>query len=98
MLIAERFLSCVVRYYENHPVSTDGGTWYPQACEFLKMDHHIHYPLEKSHIERKIQYIKNRIECFDDYFPFKLENYKLKHVKNWSNLFVNYHNKEMIND
>jgi len=32
MLIAERFLSGVVRYYGNHPVSTDGGgTWYPQA-------------------------------------------------------------------
>jgi putative transposase len=36
MLIAERFLSCVVRCYGNHPVSTDGGTWYPQACEFSK--------------------------------------------------------------
>ncbi len=48
MLIAERFLSGVVRCYGNHPVSTDGGTWYPQACEFLKMDHHIH-----SHLWRK---------------------------------------------
>ena len=27
MLIAERFLSGVVRYYGNHPISTDGGTW-----------------------------------------------------------------------
>jgi putative transposase len=97
MLIAERFLSGVVRYYGNHPVSTDGGTWYPQACEFLNMDHHIHSPLEKSLIERTMQYIKDRTECFDDYFPCKLENCKLKHVKNWMNLFVNYHNKEMIN-
>ncbi len=97
MLIAERFLSGVVRYYGNHPVSTDGGSWYPQACEFLKMDHHIHSPLEKSLIERTMQYIKDRTECFDDYFPCKLENCKLKHVKNWMNLFVNYHNKEMIN-
>ncbi len=97
MLIAERFLSGVIRYYGNHPVSTDGGTWYPQACEFLNMDHHIHSPLEKSLIERTMQYIKDRTECFDDYFPCKLENCKLKHVKNWMNLFVNYHNKEMIN-
>jgi len=53
MLIAERFLSGVIRDYGIHPVSTDGGgTWYPQACEFLKMDHHIHSPLEKSLIER----------------------------------------------
>ena len=42
MLIAERFLLGVVRHYGIHPVSTDGGTWYPKACEFLKMDHHIH--------------------------------------------------------
>ena len=97
MLIAERFLSGVVRYYGNHPISTDGGTWYPQACEFLKMDHHIHSPLEKSLIERTMQYIKDRTECFDDYFPCKLENCKLKHVRNWLNLFVDYHNKEMIN-
>jgi putative transposase len=97
MLIAERFLLGVIRYYGNHPVSTDGGTWYPQACEFLNMDHHIHSPLEKSLIERTMQYIKDRTECFDDYFPCKLENCKLKHVKNWMNLFVNYHNKEMIN-
>ena len=47
MLIAERFLLGVVRNYGNHPVSTDGGTWYPQACKFLKMDHHAHSPLEK---------------------------------------------------
>ena len=97
MLIAERFLSGVVRYYGNHPISTDGGTWYPQACEFLKMDHHIHSPLEKSLIERTMQYIKDRTECFDDYFPCKLENCKLKHVRNWLNLFADYHNKEMIN-
>jgi putative transposase len=97
MLIAERFLSGVVRYYGNHPISTDGGTWYPQACEFLKMDHHIHSPLEKSLIERTMQYMKDRTECFDDYFPCKLETCKLKHVRNWLNLFADYHNKEMIN-
>ena len=33
MFIAERFLSGVVRYYGIHPVSTDGGTWYPMACK-----------------------------------------------------------------
>src|SRR4249919_4366320 len=43
MVIAERFLSGVVRYYGIHPVSTDGGTWYPMACKFLKLEHHIHF-------------------------------------------------------
>ena len=59
MFVAERFLSNVVKEYGEHPVSTDGGTWYPQACQFLKLNHHIHSLYEKSIIERTIQYIKN---------------------------------------
>ena len=31
MFVAERFLSGLVKIHGNHPVSTDGGTWYPQA-------------------------------------------------------------------
>jgi putative transposase len=93
--VAERFLSDIVRNYGKHPVSTDGGTWYPQACGFLKIDHHIHSSIEKSLIERTMQYIKDRTECFDDYFPCRIKNCKLKHVKNWLNLFVDYHNREL---
>jgi hypothetical protein len=29
MFVAERFLSGLVKVNGNHPVSTDGGTWYP---------------------------------------------------------------------
>ena len=29
MFVAERFLSNIIREYGKHPVSTDGGTWYP---------------------------------------------------------------------
>ena len=95
MLIAERFLSDVVKIHGKHPVSTDGGTWYPMACKFLRLKHHIHSPFEKSLIERTMQYIKDRTECFDDYFPCRTINCKLKHVRNWMNLFVEYHNKEL---
>ena len=95
MFVAERFISKLVVTYGSHPISTDGGTWYPQACKFLKLDHHIHSSFEKSLVERTMQYIKDRTECFDDYFPCRLENCKLKHVKNWLNLFVDYHNKEL---
>jgi len=95
MLIAERFLSAVVKIHGKHPVSTDGGTWYPMACKFLRLKHHIHSPFEKSLIERTMQYIKDRTECFDDYFPCRTINCKLKHVRNWMNLFVEYHNKEL---
>ena len=54
MFVAERFLSNLIKDYDKHPVSTDGGgTWYPhQACQFLKLDHHIHTSFEKSIIEK----------------------------------------------
>ncbi|KAA2281113.1 DDE-type integrase/transposase/recombinase [Candidatus Nitrosocosmicus agrestis] len=93
MFVAERFLSGLIRIHGRQPGSTDGGTWYPMACRFLKLKHHIHSPYEKSIIERTMQYIKDRTESFDDYFPCRQKNCKLKHVRNWMNMFVDYHNK-----
>jgi putative transposase len=95
MFVAEKFISDLIKIYDKHSVSTDGGTWYPQACRFLKLNHHIHSSFEKSIIERTMQYIKDRTESFDDYFPCKRKKCKLKHVKNWLKLFVDYHNKEL---
>ena len=96
MLVAEKFLSKVVEKYGSHPVSTDGGTWYPPACRFLKLQHHLHSTCEKSIIERTMQYIKDRTENFDDYFPCRKKNCKLKHVKKWLNLFAYYYNSEIL--
>ncbi len=95
MFVAERFLSGLLEEHGEHPVSTDGGTGYPQACRFLRVEHHIHSPYEKSIIERTMQYIKDRTECFDDYFPCKKKKCKLKHVINWLNLFADFHNREL---
>ena len=95
MFVAERVLSEVVNKYGYHPVSTDGGTWYPQA-KFLNLPHQLHSPYEKSLNERTMQYVKDRIESFDDYFPCKKNKYKIKHVTRWLKLFVCKHNKEMI--
>jgi len=54
-VVTERFISDVVKEYGKHSISTDGGSWYPQACRFLKLDHHIHSFFEKSIIERTMQ-------------------------------------------
>ena len=97
MLIAEKFLSGLVGIHGKRPVSTDGGTWYPQACKFLKLTHRIHSSHEKSLIERTMQYIKDRTECFDDYFPCRKARCNLHHIKNWLNLFATMHNKKAIN-
>jgi putative transposase len=98
-VMAERFISRLIKIHGKHNISTDdGGTWYPsQTCKFLKIDHHLHFPFEKSIIiEGTMQYIKDRAkEGFDDYFPCRKKKCKLKHVKNWLNLFVDYHNKEL---
>ena len=56
MFVAERVLSEVVNKYGLHSVSSDGGTWYPQACKFLNLNHHIHSSFEKSIIERTMHY------------------------------------------
>ena len=70
--------------------------WYPpQACRFLKLQRHIHNSFEKSIMERTIQY-KGRTENFDDYFPYRKKKCKLKHVKQWLNLFAHYYNMEVI--
>jgi putative transposase len=94
LIIAEGFISKLVKAHGPHPVPTDGGTWYPQACGFLGLKHHIHSSYEKSIIERTMQCIKDRTESFDYYFPCrKREGCKLMHVRNWFNLFADFHNK-----
>jgi putative transposase len=53
--VAERYLSALVKVYGKHSVSTDGGgTWYPMACKFLELKHHIHSSYEKTIIERSM--------------------------------------------
>jgi putative transposase len=93
-------LSGLTKVHGNHPVSTDGGTWYPKACRFLKLKHHLHsfvYKDEKSIIERTMQYVKDRTkESFDDYFPCKKNKCKLNHIKQWIRLFIDQHNREII--
>ncbi len=45
---SERFLSNVIKEYGKHPVSTDGGAWYPpQACRFLKLVYHHSFFLSR---------------------------------------------------
>jgi putative transposase len=98
MFVAEMFILGLTRTHGKHPVSTDGGTWYPQACRFLDLEHHIHSPLEKSLIERTMQHIKDRTECFDDYFPCnRNRGCNFLHIKNWLRLFATMHNKEVLN-
>ena len=97
MFVAERFLSKIVEKYGDHPVlQMEALGIYPQACKFLNMDHHIHLYYERSIIEWTIQYIKDRTERLDDYFPCRKKKCKLKHLINWLNLFKDFHNKNCV--
>ena len=52
MFVAENFIHCLVSQYGKHTIYTDGGTWYPHACNFLHLKYRLYSPLEKSMIER----------------------------------------------
>jgi putative transposase len=100
-VIAERFLSDIVYKHGKYPISTEMEVLgiHHKHVGFWKLNHHIHsfvYKDEKSIIERTMQYIKDITEGFDDYFPCRKKNCKLKHVKQWLNLFAHYYNKEVI--
>jgi putative transposase len=62
-------------------VYTDGGTWYDEKQPILRLKHHLHSPLEKSLMERVNQYFKDRIECFDYYYPYMKNECNLFHVQ-----------------
>ena len=98
MLVAESFLRSLIKIYGKHIVYSDGGSWYPEACSYLGLKHLLHSPLEKSIIERSIEYFKDRTENFDDYYPCRHNSieYGLTHVHNWLGLFVFMHNADIL--
>ena len=88
MLVAELFLKSLVKLYGKHIVYYDGGSWYPQACNSLRLKHILHSPFEKSIVERAIEYVKDRTEDFDDYYPCVKKECNLSHVCQWMKLFM----------
>jgi putative transposase len=62
MLIAEKFIGLLVEKYGKHPVYTDGGTWYDEACNVIGLKHYLHPSVEKSLLERVNHYFKDRIQ------------------------------------
>jgi hypothetical protein len=98
LLLSEKFIQSLIEKYGRHTVYTDGGTWYDEACNVLRLKHYLHSPLEKSLIERVVQYFKDRTECFDDYYPCnsKRRDCNNGHVYNWMELFVSMYNNTIV--
>jgi putative transposase len=101
MFVAENFIHSLVEKYGKHTVYTDGGTWYDEACNILKLKHYLHSSIEKSLMERVNQYFKDRTESFDDYYPCRLQKDNdeciLFHVHNWIQFFVSMYNDTISN-
>ena len=92
-------LDFFVQNYGKHTVYTDGGTWYDEACNVLRLKHYLHSSVEKSLMERVNQYFKDRIESFDDYYPcMQKDGCNLFHVHNWIQFFVTMYNDTTINN
>ncbi len=98
MFVAEKFIRSLVSNYGKHIVYTDGGIWYDEACEVIELKHYLHSPFQKSLMERVNQYLKDRIESFDDYYPcMQKEECNLFHVHNWIQFFVSMYNDTIKN-
>src|ERR671918_3189596 len=82
------------KYDGKKPIYTDGAQWYVDACKWLRLKHIVYGTELKNIMERFIQQIKDRTECFDDHFPCRRrkEDYYCdrQHVWNWLKLFILY--------
>ena len=54
MLVAEKFIRSLVENYGKHSVYSDGGTWYDEACNVLRLKHYLHSPFQKSLMESQL--------------------------------------------
>jgi putative transposase len=90
ILVCYRFFLQLRRRYGMKPVYTDGAQWYNDACRWLRMPHYVHGTEWKNLMERFIQHVKDRTECFDDHFPCRKMDCDRRHVWNWLRLFVLY--------
>jgi putative transposase len=61
MIIVEKFIRSLVTIMENITVYTDGGTWYDEACNILKLKHYLHSSIEKRRNSEKVINYNNLI-------------------------------------
>jgi putative transposase len=71
------------------------GTIQP-ADRWLRLPHQMYgTELKNMMMERFIQHIKDRTECFDDHFPCRKPDCDRQHIWNWLKLFVLYVHMDM---
>ena len=90
ILVCYQFFKQLRNRYGRRPIFTDGAHWYNTACRWLNLPHQMYGTEMKNMMERFIQHIKDRTECFDDHFPCRKSDCDRQHIRNWLKLFVLY--------
>ena len=92
IFVCYQFFKEIRSRYGNKVIYTDGAHWYNNnnnACKWLRLKHILYQIPLKNLMERFIQQIKDRTECFDDHFPCNKEEIICKnHVNNWLKMFT----------
>ena len=84
ILVAEQFTQSLIRKYGKHDIQLMVGHGIHKHVDSLTWNiTYIHSSIEKSFIERTIQYIKDRTEYFDDYFPCTRSIHSQDDKKEW---------------
>jgi putative transposase len=79
------------RYGSRKPIYTDGARWYDDDRKWLRLKQDVYDTKLKNTIERFVQQIKDRTECFDDdHFLCTKQDCNRQHVWNWLKLFILY--------
>ncbi len=90
IFVCYQFFKQLRTRYGRKPIFTDGALWYDTTCKWLRMDHQVYGTELKNLMERFIQHVKDRTECFDDHFPCRKPDCDRQHVWNWLKLFLLY--------
>jgi putative transposase len=93
ILVCYQFFKELQKRFGRKPIFTDGARWYDDdddACKWLRLKHQVYGTELENVMERFIQKIKDRTECFDDHFPCRSESCNRQHVTNWIKMFILY--------
>ena len=91
ILVAEKFIRSLVGNYGKHTVYSDGGTWYLEACNVLKLKHYLHSPFQK--VDGKSQpVLRGQNQEFWWLLSMYANECNLFHAYNWIQFFVSMYN------
>jgi putative transposase len=90
IFVCYQFFRQIRTRFGNKPIFTDGAHWYNDACRWLRLTHVIYGTELKNIVERFIQPIKDRTECFNDNFPCRTHKCDKQHVDNWLRIYLLY--------